>query len=205
MSAWPGSVGSPVEGPPRCTLTKTQGVSVMAAKPICSIISENPGPEVTVKALAPAQTAPWMAMEAASSSSIWMKMPPRVGILAAKRSTTSVDGVMGYPAANRAPAASAPSQHAWSPSMKWTPVRTPLGSACIAPSKDGEIRTIHAAEIATTAFLGGCDVRRVVTGGVESGRKSQDAGRAKLHAKPTPLTAFHGNRHKTFGHEEPSK
>jgi hypothetical protein len=35
----------------------------------------------------------------------------------------------GYPAANRAPAASAPSQQAWSPSMKCTPVSTPRGSA----------------------------------------------------------------------------
>ena len=58
MSAWAGSVGKPVEGPPRCTFTNTHGVSVMAAKPICSIISEKPGPEVTVNAFAPAQTAP---------------------------------------------------------------------------------------------------------------------------------------------------
>src|SRR5579872_4446160 len=114
MSAWAGSVGNPVEGPPRCTLTNTQGVSVMAAYPMCSIMSENPGPDVTVNALAPPQTAPWMAIEAASSSSIWMKTPPTVGTRAANRSTTSVDGVIGYPAENRAPAASAPSQQAWS-------------------------------------------------------------------------------------------
>ena len=62
---------------------------------MCSIMSEKPGPEVTVKALAPPQTAPWMAMEAASSSSIWMKMPPTVGMREANRSTTSVEGVMG--------------------------------------------------------------------------------------------------------------
>ena len=62
---------------------------------MCSIMREKPGPEVTVKALAPPQTAPWMAMEAASSSSIWMKIPPTVGIRQAKRSTTSVEGVMG--------------------------------------------------------------------------------------------------------------
>ena len=67
----------------------------MMAKPMCSIIREKPGPEVTVKAFAPPQTAPWRAMEAASSSSIWMKTPPTVGIRAAKRSTISVDGVMG--------------------------------------------------------------------------------------------------------------
>jgi len=37
-----------VEGPPRWTLTNTHGVSVITAKPMCSIISEKPGPEVTV-------------------------------------------------------------------------------------------------------------------------------------------------------------
>ena len=62
---------------------------------MCSIISEKPGPEVTVNALAPPQTAPCRAMEAASSSSIWMNVPPTVGMRAAKRSTTSVEGVMG--------------------------------------------------------------------------------------------------------------
>src|SRR5271165_2227530 len=72
-----------------------------------------------------------MAMEAASSSSIWMKVPPTVGMREANRSTTSVEGVIGYPAEKRAPAASAPSQQAWSPSRKWEPVRTPAGSACI--------------------------------------------------------------------------
>jgi hypothetical protein len=58
MSAWPGRVGRPVEGPPRCTLTKTQGVSVMAASPMCSIISEKPGPRGDGHAFLPAQTAP---------------------------------------------------------------------------------------------------------------------------------------------------
>ena len=48
-----------------------------------------------MKALAPPQTAPCIVMEAASSSSIWMKVPPTVGMRVAKRSTTSVDGVMG--------------------------------------------------------------------------------------------------------------
>ncbi len=66
----------------------------------------------------PAHTAPWMAIEDASSSSIWMNIPPTSGMRAAKRSTTSVDGVIGYPATNLHPAASAPSQAAWSPSMK---------------------------------------------------------------------------------------
>src|SRR5580765_3692094 len=132
MSAWAGRVGNPVDGPPRCTSTKTHGVSVIAAYPMCSIISENPGPDVTVNALAPPHTAPCRVIEAASSSSIWIKLPPTVGTREANRSTTSVEGVIGYPAANLAPAASAPSQQAWSPSMKCVPVKTPRGSAFIA-------------------------------------------------------------------------
>src|SRR5271167_1455690 len=98
---------------------------------MCSIISEKPGPEVTVKALAPAHTMPCKVMEAANSSSIWINTPPTLGTREAKRSTTSVEGVMGYPAAHLLPAANAPSQQAWSPSMKCMPVRTPRGSAFI--------------------------------------------------------------------------
>ena len=96
MSAWPGRVGRPVDGPPRWTSTKTHGVSVMAARPMCSIIREKPGPLVTVMAFLPAQTAPWMAIEAASSSSIWMKSAPSTsGARRANLSTISVDGVIG--------------------------------------------------------------------------------------------------------------
>src|SRR5678816_2875964 len=92
-----------------------------------------------------------------------MKTPPTVGILHAKRSTTSVDGVMGYPAANRAPAARVPSQQAWSPSRKWTPVRTPLGSACMSCSEDREVGTVHSAAVAAGALLGGDDVGGMVS------------------------------------------
>src|SRR5271169_4540197 len=116
-----------------------------------------------------------MAIDAASSSSIWIKVPPTVGMREAKRSTTSVEGVIGYPAEKRAPAASAPSQQAWSPSRKWEPVRTPAGSACILgllgvgsaggglrlffhvirifETEDGEIRAVHSTEIAAAAFF----------------------------------------------------
>src|SRR5271167_3172624 len=104
-----------------------------------------------------------------------MKVPPTVGMREAKRSTTSVEGVMGYPAEKRAPAANAPSQQAWSPSRKCEPVNTPAGSACILglltvrsgsggrrlfflvfirgifETENGEIRAIHTAEIAATA------------------------------------------------------
>ncbi len=62
---------------------------------MCSIISEKPGPDVTVQALAPPQTPPSSAMDAASSSSIWMKRPPTRGKRWERRSTTSVEGVMG--------------------------------------------------------------------------------------------------------------
>ena len=62
---------------------------------MCSIISEKPGPEVTVIARAPPQAAPAMAIDEASSSSIWMKTPPTSGKRWAIRSTTSVEGVMG--------------------------------------------------------------------------------------------------------------
>jgi hypothetical protein len=62
---------------------------------MCSIINEKPGPEVTVKALAPPHVAPNIAIEEASSSSIWRNMPPTVGMREAKCSTISVEGVMG--------------------------------------------------------------------------------------------------------------
>src|SRR3989304_4479727 len=44
-SAWPTRVGSPVEGPPRCTLITTQGTSIIAANPEFSSLRENPGPQ----------------------------------------------------------------------------------------------------------------------------------------------------------------
>ncbi len=71
MSPWPTSVGRPVEGPARCTLTSTQGVSSITPRPRFSIIRLNPGPEVAVMDLAPAQAAPRMAFMEAISSSIW--------------------------------------------------------------------------------------------------------------------------------------
>jgi hypothetical protein len=78
-----------------------------------------------------------------------------------------------------------------------------LGSACIAASEDGEIRAVHAAEIATTAFVGIYDVRRMVTRRIESGRKSQNVGGAELHTKPTPLATLDGNGNETFGQDCP--
>ncbi len=60
-----------------------------------SIISEKPGPLVTVKDFVPVQEAPMMAAMLASSSSIWMKVPPIMGNRREIRSTTSVEGVIG--------------------------------------------------------------------------------------------------------------
>ena len=46
-------VGSPVEGPPRCTSTTSSGSSVITASPIVSAFSATPGPDVVVTPSAP--------------------------------------------------------------------------------------------------------------------------------------------------------
>src|ERR1022692_196213 len=141
-----------------------------------------------------------MAMEAANSSSIWMKMPPTVGMRAANLSTTSVEGVIGYPAANRAPAARAPSQQAWSPSRKCAPVRTPFGSACMAGSVNCEVRAIQATQVATAAFLRGYDVRWVISLGIERRGERKHVSGAKLDTEAAALAALDGDVDGTFGH-----
>ena len=60
-----------------------------------SCISEKPGPEVAVKDFTPAAEAPSTAATEASSSSIWMKVPPTWGRRSALCSAISVEGVMG--------------------------------------------------------------------------------------------------------------
>src|SRR6266568_7803358 len=100
-----------------------------------------------------------------------MKVPPMKGARCEKRSTISVEGVIGYPEENLAPAAIAPSHAAWSPSMKCEPVSTPIGSAVVvgivcllgvfglgrglgqAISVYGKVRAEHPAEIATRTFF----------------------------------------------------
>ncbi len=47
-------VGRPVDGPPRCTSMMTSGISAMTARPIISVFSAMPGPEVIVQAVLPA-------------------------------------------------------------------------------------------------------------------------------------------------------
>ena len=90
-----GSVGRPVDGPPRITSTITQGTWAIEAKPMFSCISEKPGPEVAVSALVPASEAPMTAAIEAISSSIWMKSPPTWGMRRDSTSAISVDGVIG--------------------------------------------------------------------------------------------------------------
>ena len=58
-SAWNRSacsvlVGRPVDGPPRWMSTTTSGSSTMVARPIASLLSAMPGPEVVVIASEPA-------------------------------------------------------------------------------------------------------------------------------------------------------
>src|SRR6266481_579931 len=187
---------------------------------MCSIIRENPGPEVTVKAFAPPQTAPCRVMEAANSSSIWMKVPPTIGTRAAKRSTTSVEGVMGYPAANLAPAANAPSQQAWSPSRKWVPVNTPRGSACMARLArfslglrrlrnplpiNREVGTVHPTEVAAAALFRSHDVGRMVALGVESRGEREHLGGTELHAESACFAALNDDGNTTFCHGSPTR
>ena len=56
MSACCVRVGMPVEGPPRCTLMMVTGISAKYARPMNSVISDTPGPEVAVNALEQAMT-----------------------------------------------------------------------------------------------------------------------------------------------------
>ena len=90
--------GIPVVGPPRCTSTITQGVSVPIAYPTCSCMRLTPGPLVAVIAFFPVHDAPITAASELISSSIWMKTPflsTSPGRRTASLSETSVAGVMG--------------------------------------------------------------------------------------------------------------
>src|SRR4030042_996705 len=112
MSPWDALVGCPVDGPPLMTFTMTMGVSVIAAYPMVSCMSENPGPDVAVIDFAPPQEAPTTADIHAISSSIWRKDPPTSGSLLASPSVIAVEGVIGYPAKNFRPAVIEASVHA---------------------------------------------------------------------------------------------
>ena len=63
------SVGNPVDGPPRCTFTISNGISSITAKPIASPFSAIPGPDEAVTPNVPPNEAPIAAQIAAISSS----------------------------------------------------------------------------------------------------------------------------------------
>ena len=69
-------VGMPVDGPPRCTFTMTSGSSVITARPIISVLSARPGPDVVVQASAPPKAAPMAEPMPAISSSAWYVTTP---------------------------------------------------------------------------------------------------------------------------------
>src|SRR5579884_489387 len=110
-------VGMPVDGPPRCTLKITDGISAIDDRPNISDISDSPGPDVAVIAFAPANDAPTTAPIAASSSSVCSDVPPIFGSHSPRRWRTSDEGVIGYPAKNVQPACIAPTAAASLPDM----------------------------------------------------------------------------------------
>ena len=87
-------VGSPVDGPPRCTSTTTSGSSRDTARPMVSDFSATPGPEVVVTASEPPKAAPRAAPTPAISSSAWkVRTPKRLCLLSSCRMSEA--GVIG--------------------------------------------------------------------------------------------------------------
>src|ERR1700730_17773515 len=70
-------VGGPVEGPPRWMSQITMGNSTIMARPMASVFSAMPGPEVVVMASAPEYAAPIAEVMAAISSSAWNVITPK--------------------------------------------------------------------------------------------------------------------------------
>ena len=70
-------VGSPVDGPPRCTSITTNGSSRETARPIVSAFSAMPGPDDVVTPSAPPNEAPSAAPMPAISSSAWKVVTPK--------------------------------------------------------------------------------------------------------------------------------
>src|SRR6059058_5109464 len=97
-------------------------------------MSEIPGPDVEVIALAPAQPAPIAIPTAASSSSAWTtEMRFSLSPLARNRSAYAIryshsddDGVIGYQATTVTPPIRAPIAAAWLPSTRTLPSTTPV-------------------------------------------------------------------------------
>src|SRR5450759_399777 len=149
-SPWLTFVGSPVEGPPRCTSPITQGISAMISYPKASCISEKPGPLVAVSLLRPVKDAPMIAQIEAISSSICMNIPPFRGSRTDISSAISVEGVIGYPAKKSSPAYRAASTQA---SFPWTNVNLPPISILLRLYLDRQIRAPQLAEFAANAIL----------------------------------------------------
>ena len=61
-------VGMPVAGPARCTSMTTIGSSRITARPIASLLSARPGPDVPVSAKSPVNAAPIAALAAATAT-----------------------------------------------------------------------------------------------------------------------------------------
>src|SRR5262252_598435 len=102
----------PVDGPPRWTFTRTAGTSAKEARPMNSVISEMPGPDVLVKARDPFHPAPITMPIEASSSSAWTMAYFALPLSLSwrrrlqcdwKASASEDDGVMGYQAHTVAP------------------------------------------------------------------------------------------------------
>ena len=87
-------VGRPVDGPPRWMSQITNGISTATARPIASVFSAMPGPEVVVIAKAPAYAAPIAEVTAAISSSAWNVITPK-SLYCESSCKMSEAGVMG--------------------------------------------------------------------------------------------------------------
>ena len=87
-------VGMPVAGPARWMSQITSGSSSITARPMVSIFSARPGPEVAVTPSWPAKDAPSAAPTAAISSSAWkVRMPAAFAL--ARWCRMSEAGVIG--------------------------------------------------------------------------------------------------------------
>ena len=90
-------VGSPVDGPPRCTSTTSSGSSRLTARPMVSALRSIPGPLVAVTPRCPANAAPTATPMAPISSSAWSVRTPK--FLCRDSSWRMSDaGVIGYDA-----------------------------------------------------------------------------------------------------------
>ena len=83
-----------MDGPPRCTFTMTSGSSAMTARPIISVLSARPGPEVVVTPSEPPKEAPIAEPMPAISSSAWYVTTP-YSLKCDISCRISVAGVMG--------------------------------------------------------------------------------------------------------------